>query len=201
MKISQVQQRKNVWEKAQFNEELVQNQTKTQYLSDPKEICSAALAGELKMLLKHFLFFFIYSILHSFDNFFIVKRNIPVKIPKILLYGHTSKTLALNCHHSPHHPPPGPIRFPHTAARTQPSVKRATRDDQTSRPSSASNIRTHRRAPQSSSGPRQPERPVAGMSLLDRRRQRHTKPQSDQRNRNTPKLSKRNHKSLSDKEI
>lgn len=147
------------------------------------------------------VFFFIYSILHSFDNFFIVKRNIPVKIPKILLYGHTSKTLALNCHHSPHHPPPGPIRFPHTAARTQPSVKRATRDDQTSRPSSASNIRTHRRAPQSSSGPRQPERPVAGMSLLDRRRQRHTKPQSDQRNRNTPKLSKKKHKSLSDKEI
>lgn len=54
-----------------------------------------------------------------------------------------------------------------------------------------SSTRVHRRAPQSSSGPRQPERLMAGASLLERRRQFHTKPQSDQRKRNAQKLSKR----------
>uniref|UniRef100_A0A669DIE8 Fibronectin type III domain containing 1 n=1 Tax=Oreochromis niloticus TaxID=8128 RepID=A0A669DIE8_ORENI len=51
------------------------------------------------------------------------------------------------------------------------------------------NVRTHRRAPQSSSGPRQPERVLAGVPLLERRRQHYAKPQSDQRNRLARKLT------------
>ncbi|XP_041814866.1 fibronectin type III domain-containing protein 1 [Chelmon rostratus] len=83
----------------------------------------------------------------------------------------------------------GPARSPQTAARNQPSVQRATRVDRTANPLGLSNTRTHRRAPQSSSGPRQPERALAGAPPLERRRQHHTKPQSDQRNRNTHKLT------------
>ncbi|XP_058469655.1 fibronectin type III domain-containing protein 1 isoform X2 [Solea solea] len=83
----------------------------------------------------------------------------------------------------------GPVRFSQTAVRNHPSVKRATRVDRTIHPSGVSNTRTHRRAPQSSSGPRQPERAVAGTPLLERRQRHNTKPQSDQRNRNMPKLT------------
>ncbi|XP_047184490.1 fibronectin type III domain-containing protein 1 isoform X2 [Scophthalmus maximus] len=77
----------------------------------------------------------------------------------------------------------GPVRFSQTAGRNQPSVKRAARVNRTARPSGVSNTRTHRRAPQSSSGPRQPEGASVGTPLLARRHQHHTKPQSDQRNR------------------
>uniref|UniRef100_UPI0037E7A4C7 fibronectin type III domain-containing protein 1 n=1 Tax=Semicossyphus pulcher TaxID=241346 RepID=UPI0037E7A4C7 len=83
----------------------------------------------------------------------------------------------------------GPPRSRQTAARNQPSVQRATRVDRTANPVGRSNTRTHRRAPQSSSGPRQPERALAGAPPLERRRQHHTQPQSDQRNRYTPKLT------------
>ncbi|KAK5852880.1 hypothetical protein PBY51_006716 [Eleginops maclovinus] len=83
----------------------------------------------------------------------------------------------------------GPVRSRKTAARKQSSVQRPTRVNRTAHPSGASNARTHRRAPQSSSGPRQPERALAGAPLLEQRRQHHTKPQSDQRNRNTAKLT------------
>ncbi|GAA6228791.1 fibronectin type III domain-containing protein 1 isoform X1 [Lates japonicus] len=82
-----------------------------------------------------------------------------------------------------------PVRPSQTAVRNQPSVQRATRVDRTTNPLGVSNTRTHRRAPQSSSGPRQPERAFAGTPLLERRRQHHIKPQSDQRNRNTAKLT------------
>ncbi|KAI3364259.1 hypothetical protein L3Q82_011064, partial [Scortum barcoo] len=82
----------------------------------------------------------------------------------------------------------GPVMSPQTTARNQPSVQRATRVDRTARPLGMSNTRAHRRAPQSSSGPRQPERALAGAPPLERRRQHHTKPQSDQRNRNAQKL-------------
>lgn len=98
---------------------------------------------------------------------------------------------ALQSFHLHYYPLTGPVRTLQTAARKQPSVQQATREDRTSRSSGVSSTRTHRRAPQSSSGPRQPERASAGAPLLERRRQHHTKPQSDQRNRNTPKLSKR----------
>lgn len=91
------------------------------------------------------------------------------------------------------HPATGPVRSSQTAARNHPPVQRATRVDRTAHLPVASNTRTHRRAPQSSSGPRQPERAFAGTPLLERRRQHHTKPQSDQRNRNAAKLSKRTH--------
>ncbi|XP_068580804.1 fibronectin type III domain-containing protein 1 [Cebidichthys violaceus] len=83
----------------------------------------------------------------------------------------------------------GQARSPQTAARNQLSVQRATRVNRTAHPLGVSNTRTHRRAPQSSSGPRQPERALPGAPPLERRRQHHTKPQSDQRNRNTPKLT------------
>ncbi|KAM9840245.1 fibronectin type III domain-containing protein 1 [Aulostomus maculatus] len=83
----------------------------------------------------------------------------------------------------------GPARSTVTATRNQPSVKRATRVDRTANPVRASTTRTHRRAPQSSSGPRQPEGALRKTPLLDRRRQHHTKPQSDQRNRHSPKLT------------
>ncbi|XP_070782035.1 fibronectin type III domain-containing protein 1 [Enoplosus armatus] len=83
----------------------------------------------------------------------------------------------------------GTARSPQTAARNQPSVQRSTRVNRTAHPLGVSSTRSHRRAPQSSSGPRQPERALAGAPPLERRRQHHTKPQSDQRNRNTHKLT------------
>ncbi|KAF3702915.1 Fibronectin type III domain-containing protein 1 Activator of G-protein signaling 8 Precursor [Channa argus] len=83
----------------------------------------------------------------------------------------------------------GPVRASQSVAKNQPSVQRATREDRTAHSSGVPSARMQRRAPQSSSGPRQPERPLAGAPLLERRRQHHTKPQSDQRNRNTPKLT------------
>ncbi|XP_032399019.1 fibronectin type III domain-containing protein 1 isoform X1 [Etheostoma spectabile] len=83
----------------------------------------------------------------------------------------------------------GPARSPLTAARKQSPLQRATRVDRTAHPLGVSKTRTHRRAPQSSSGPRQPERASAGVPPLERRRQHHIKPQSDQRNRNTQKLT------------
>ncbi|XP_034555367.1 fibronectin type III domain-containing protein 1 [Notolabrus celidotus] len=83
----------------------------------------------------------------------------------------------------------GPPRSPQAASRNQPPVQRATRVDRKVNPLSLSTTRTHRRAPQSSSGPRQPERALAGAPPLERRRQHYTKPQSDQRNRNTQKLT------------
>ena len=86
--------------------------------------------------------------------------------------------------------PTGPARSPQRSTRNQPFVQRAARAGRTAHPLGVSNTRTHRRAPQSSSGPRQPERASAGAPPLERRRQHHTKPQSDQRNRNTQKLSK-----------
>ncbi|XP_029985073.1 fibronectin type III domain-containing protein 1 isoform X2 [Sphaeramia orbicularis] len=83
----------------------------------------------------------------------------------------------------------GPARSPQTSVRNEPSVQRATRVNRTAHPSGVSNTRTHRRPPQSSSGPRQPEKLVARTPRLDRRRQHYTKPQSDQRNRHSPKLT------------
>ncbi|KAM6906035.1 fibronectin type III domain-containing protein 1 isoform 2-T2 [Lycodopsis pacificus] len=83
----------------------------------------------------------------------------------------------------------GQARSLQTAARNQLPLQRATRVNRTAHPLGVSNTRTHRRAPQSSSGPRQPERALPGAPPLERRRQHHTKPQSDQRNRNTPKLT------------
>lgn len=84
----------------------------------------------------------------------------------------------------------GPTRSHRTVSRNQPSLVRATRFDRTAHPVDGSNTRTHRRAPQSSSGPRQPERASALSALLQRRRQFQAKPQSDQRKRNAQKLSK-----------
>lgn len=88
------------------------------------------------------------------------------------------------------YPSAGPVRSSQTVVpRNHSSVKRATRMDRKAQLSP--NVRTHRRAPQSSSGPRQPERVLAGVPLLERRRQHYAKPQSDQRNRLARKLSKR----------
>ncbi|XP_042178634.1 fibronectin type III domain-containing protein 1-like [Oncorhynchus tshawytscha] len=61
------------------------------------------------------------------------------------------------------------------------------------RPSGLTSSRGQRiqRPPQSSSGPRQPDRARAGTPLLDQRSQHHhhTQPQADQRNRHNPKLA------------
>lgn len=86
----------------------------------------------------------------------------------------------------------GPTRYRshRTVSRNQPSLVGATRVDRTAHPMGVSHTRTHRRAPQSSSGPRQPERASALSTLLQRRRQFQAKPQSDQRKRNAQKLSK-----------
>nr|XP_040017306.1 fibronectin type III domain-containing protein 1 isoform X2 [Gasterosteus aculeatus aculeatus] len=84
----------------------------------------------------------------------------------------------------------GQARSPQTASRSPASVQRSTRVNRTAQALGGSNTRrTHRRAPQSSSGPRQPERALPGAPPLERRRQHHTKPQSDQRNRNTKRLT------------
>ncbi|XP_005454669.1 fibronectin type III domain-containing protein 1 isoform X3 [Oreochromis niloticus] len=84
----------------------------------------------------------------------------------------------------------GPVRSSQTVVpRNHSSVKRATRMDRKAQLSGVPNVRTHRRAPQSSSGPRQPERVLAGVPLLERRRQHYAKPQSDQRNRLARKLT------------
>ncbi|XP_034086600.1 fibronectin type III domain-containing protein 1 isoform X2 [Gymnodraco acuticeps] len=80
----------------------------------------------------------------------------------------------------------GPVRSLQTETSL---VQRPTRVNRTAHPSGVSNARTHRRAPQSSSGSRQPERALARAPPLERRRQHHTKPQSDQRNRNKAKLT------------
>ncbi|XP_034017864.1 fibronectin type III domain-containing protein 1 isoform X2 [Thalassophryne amazonica] len=80
----------------------------------------------------------------------------------------------------------GPALLP---ARKDASVQHATRVNRTADPSRAYRSRAQRRPPQSSSGPRLPEKTSAGAASLDRRRNFHTKPQSDQRNRNMPKLT------------
>ncbi|XP_015802858.3 fibronectin type III domain-containing protein 1 isoform X2 [Nothobranchius furzeri] len=83
----------------------------------------------------------------------------------------------------------GLLKSSQTTARNRSSAWRTRRVDRTAHPAGATFTRTHRRAPQSSSGPRQPERAVEGAPPLERRRQHQTKPQADQRNRYTPKIS------------
>lgn len=77
-----------------------------------------------------------------------------------------------------------------TSARNHSTAGRPTRVNRTARPAGVAFTRMLRRAPQSSSGHGQPERAVEGAPLLERRRQRQTKPQADQRNGQTPKLGK-----------
>ncbi|XP_054877452.1 fibronectin type III domain-containing protein 1 isoform X2 [Poeciliopsis prolifica] len=79
--------------------------------------------------------------------------------------------------------------FVRTAVRSNSAAGRKTRVDRTTQPAGAAFTRTHRRAPQSSSGPRQPEKALPGTPLLERRRQQRTKPQADQRNRQAQKLT------------
>ncbi|XP_014873120.1 fibronectin type III domain-containing protein 1 isoform X3 [Poecilia latipinna] len=69
------------------------------------------------------------------------------------------------------------------------AARRKTRVDRTAQPAGTAFTRTHRRAPQSSSGPRQPEKASPGTPLLERRHQQRTKPQADQRNRQAQKLT------------
>lgn len=91
---------------------------------------------------------------------------------------------------SPPPPPTGPGRSRHSVFRNQPSLARAARVDRTTYPSRASSAGTNRRTPLQSTGPRQAQGALARTRLLERRRQHHTKPQSDQRNTNTHILSK-----------
>lgn len=87
-------------------------------------------------------------------------------------------------------PPTGPGRSRQSVFRKQPSVVRAARVDRTTYPSRPSGSGTNRRTPLQSAGPRQTQGALARIRLLERRRQHHTKPQSDQRNTNTHILSK-----------
>lgn len=87
-------------------------------------------------------------------------------------------------------PPTGPGRSRQSIFRNQPSVARAARVDRTTYTSRASSAGTNRRTPLQSAGPRQAQGALARTRLLERRRQHHTKPQSDQRNTNTHILSK-----------
>ncbi|XP_077567445.1 fibronectin type III domain-containing protein 1 isoform X2 [Stigmatopora nigra] len=85
----------------------------------------------------------------------------------------------------------GPVRSAYPATRNQTTLRRAARVNRTANRSSASSPRTYRRrAPQSSTGPRQPERSfLTRTTPTETRHQHHTKPQSDQRNRNLRKLT------------
>eukprot|EP00063_Salmo_salar_P086122 XP_014060957.1 PREDICTED: fibronectin type III domain-containing protein 1 [Salmo salar] len=97
---------------------------------------------------------------------------------------------------SPAHPSP----TPDTRPRPDPPVRIHVRTeteigvDDALHPSGLTSPRGQRirRPPQSSSGPRQPERARAGPALLDQRsqhQQHHTQPQADQRNRHNHKLA------------
>ncbi|XP_041830969.1 fibronectin type III domain-containing protein 1 isoform X2 [Melanotaenia boesemani] len=83
----------------------------------------------------------------------------------------------------------GLVRFSQNAARSHSTAERTTRAGRMTHPAGVTYTRTHKRAPQSSSGPRQPERALAGTPLLKRRRPHSAKPQADQRKRHTPKLT------------
>ncbi|XP_077367615.1 fibronectin type III domain-containing protein 1 isoform X2 [Festucalex cinctus] len=84
----------------------------------------------------------------------------------------------------------GPVRSAYPAARNQTALKRAARVNRTAHRPIASSPRTYRRrAPQSSTGPRPPERGFFTRTTSLARRHQHHKPQSDQRNRNTHKLT------------
>ncbi|XP_041716156.2 fibronectin type III domain-containing protein 1 [Coregonus clupeaformis] len=83
--------------------------------------------------------------------------------------------------------PDPPVRI-HVRTGTETGVDEAVRPSDLTSPK-GQRIRT---PPQSSSGPRQPERAKAGPALLDQRSQHqhhHTQPQADQRNRHNPKLA------------
>lgn len=84
----------------------------------------------------------------------------------------------------------GLVKSSQTAARNHATAGRPTRVNRTARPAGVAFTWMHRRAPQSSSGHGQPVRAVEGAAPLERRRQRQTKPQADQRNRQAPKLGK-----------
>lgn len=90
-------------------------------------------------------------------------------------------------------PPTGPGTSRHAIFRSQPSLAWAARVDRTTNPSQASSSRVIRRTPVQSSGLRQAQGTLARTRLLERRRQHHTKPQSDQRNGNGHILSKWTH--------
>ncbi|XP_019912065.2 fibronectin type III domain-containing protein 1 isoform X2 [Esox lucius] len=86
-----------------------------------------------------------------------------------------------------------PSLTPDTRPRHDPLIRTGARVNGALRPSGLTSPRGQRirRPPQSSSGPRQPERARAGTPLLDQRSHQyhHTQPQADQRNRRNPKLA------------
>ncbi|XP_055728131.1 fibronectin type III domain-containing protein 1-like [Salvelinus fontinalis] len=99
---------------------------------------------------------------------------------------------------SPARPSPTPDMWPraNSPVRIPVSTGRGSVVDGVVHPSGLTSSRGQRiqRPPQSSSGPRQPDRARAGTPLLDQRSQHHhhhhhTQPQADQRNRHNPKLA------------
>ena len=88
-------------------------------------------------------------------------------------------------------PPTGSARSSQATVRNHSTAERTTRVDKMAQPGGVTFTRTHRRAPQSSSGPRQPDRALTRTPMLKQRRQHNTKPQADQRNQHKPKLSKK----------
>ncbi|KAM9703268.1 fibronectin type III domain-containing protein 1 isoform 2-T2 [Menidia menidia] len=83
----------------------------------------------------------------------------------------------------------GSVRSSQTAPRNHSTAERTTRVNGSPHSVGVTYTRAHRRAPQSSSGPRQPERAVARTPLLEKTRHHQIKPQADQRKRHTPKLT------------
>ncbi|KAM6915144.1 fibronectin type III domain-containing protein 1 [Xenentodon cancila] len=83
----------------------------------------------------------------------------------------------------------GSVRSSQTASRNHSTAERTTRVEKRAHPGGVTFTRTHRRAPQSSSGPRQPDRALTRTPVLKQRRQHSTKPQADQRNQHKPKLT------------
>ncbi|XP_071226939.1 fibronectin type III domain-containing protein 1-like [Salvelinus alpinus] len=97
---------------------------------------------------------------------------------------------------SPARPSPTPDMWPRANSPVRIPVRtgRGSVVDGAVHPSGLTSSRGQRiqRPPQSSSGPRQPDRARAGTPLLDQRSQHHhhhTQPQADQRNRHNPKLA------------
>ncbi|RVE55770.1 hypothetical protein OJAV_G00229480 [Oryzias javanicus] len=77
----------------------------------------------------------------------------------------------------------GSVRSSQTGVRNYSTAGRNAKVDRTARPAGGTSALIKRRAPQSSSGPRQPERAAAGAPMLEKRRQHNTKRQAEQINR------------------
>uniref|UniRef100_A0A3B3D7C2 Fibronectin type III domain containing 1 n=1 Tax=Oryzias melastigma TaxID=30732 RepID=A0A3B3D7C2_ORYME len=87
----------------------------------------------------------------------------------------------------------GSVRSSQTGVRNYSTAGRNAKVDRTARPAGGTSALIKRRAPQSSSGPRQPDRSASGAPMLHKRRQHNTKRQAEQINRYRTKPSESVH--------